>query len=92
MPGSNVIHFGSTRMRVIGSGELKQTFYSLDPSISQDLADITMSAVNNKEPARIANFVSQRSKLKIQVTAIDEWFKINTLIIFVRPIYTMFPE
>ena len=91
MPGGNIVHFGAVRYRVIGEGELKTTFYGLDEAVLEDLADLTMAPVTNREPIRLANFMAQRAKYLISVDAIDEWFQFNTIIVFVKPTYSSYP-
>lgn len=91
MPGGNIVHFGAVRYRVIGEGELKSTFIGLDNNVIEDLADLTLTPVNNREPIRLANFMAQRAKLHVSVDAIDEWFQFNTIILFVKPIYSSYP-
>ncbi len=91
MADENITHFGGVRMRVNGSGNLRMKFQSLDNIKQLDLVPFIMSGTTDKEPFRLANFVSQRGKLKVSTTAINETFKINRIIIYVKPIYTSFP-
>lgn len=88
----NVLHFASVRLRVVGSGNLDMQLIGLDNTYTQDIAPLAIVDPNIKEPTRIANFLSQRARLKVQTDEINEWFKINTLIFFVKPIYKTIPE
>lgn len=86
-----IVHFAGVRMRVTGSGNLDLQFLSLDNVESQTLTPLTMSTTNAREPTRLANFISQRGMLKISTNAINETFKINRIILFVKPIWSQFP-
>jgi hypothetical protein len=86
-----VNHFGAIRMRLTGTGSLLMTLYSLDDVLSQPLVAFTMALTSNIEPTRLCNFNQQRAALKIQTTVIDEYFRINRIILFTKPIYTSFP-
>lgn len=78
-------------MRVTGSGNLRMTFFSLDDEHSNVLAPIAMQATTGREPTRLANFISQRGMLEIKVTAIDEKFTINRIVIFEKPMWSQYP-
>jgi len=87
-----LLHFGFTRLRVTGSGTLRQTLYSLDDVRSSVLPTLTMSATTNREPLTLCNFIEQRAALEIKTTAIDETFRIDKIIIFVRVVATGYPQ
>lgn len=87
-----LIHFGSVRTRVTGSGVLRPTLQSLDEVNTATLPTITMSATTNREPTVLANFIDQRGQLKLETTAIDEIFSVSKIVIFVRPVATGYPQ
>jgi hypothetical protein len=89
--GENVNHFGGVRMRVVGSGNLLMSFYSLDDVRSQTLVPFSLSSSTRFEPFRLANFTEQRASLEIKTTVINEWFRINRVIIFARPVAVEYP-
>lgn len=86
-----ILHFGAVTTRLNGTGSYRQTLYSLDRAQSSVLVPLTMSSSPGKEPTRLCNFNQQRALLRGEVTAIDEYFKINRIVIFVKAIYTQFP-
>ena len=86
-----IVHFGAVRLRVTGSGNLDLQFRSLDDIDTQTLAPIVMSATTAREPVRLANFISQRGMLKISTDVINETFRINRIILFVKPIWSEYP-
>jgi len=88
----SILHFGLTRMRVTGSGDLRQTLFSLDEVKSNILATIPMQAVTDIEPTRLANFTQQRASLEVKTTARNEVFNISKIIIFVKPVSSSYPQ
>lgn len=89
---SNVLHYNAIRMRVVGSGTLHSTLSGYDSIPSEDLADLTLSTTNFAEQTRLANFISQRAKIRVSVNTINDWFKFNTIIIYAKPIYSSYPD
>lgn len=87
-----LLHAVATRMRVVGSGTLKQTLNSLDDAHQYEMPDLTMQASTNREPTTLANFTDQRIQLIGKVENIDEWFEINKIVIFVRPSASGYPQ
>lgn len=79
-------------MRVSGSASLKMTLFSLDETVSDVLLPIPLQSTTDVEPNRLANLTTQRAKLRIQISNIDETFKISKLILFVRPVAKSWPE
>jgi len=87
-----ILHFHAVRYRLTGKGNLKTTLRSLDNATSSDLADIPMSVATNREPLVLANFVDQRGQLEVKTTAFGETFTISKIIIFVKTIFTGYPQ
>lgn len=91
MPGGNIVHYGSIRIRVVGSGNFRPTFYGFDKVQSQVLVPIVMSSPNFKEEFRLANFQAGRAILRGETTAIDEFMKVNNITIFAKPLWSEYP-
>lgn len=89
--GELVNHFNMIRIRVVGTGSLKMSFFSLDNMKRQDLPDISMSARTDIQPRKLANFKTQRASLQIGTNNINDYFRINRIIIYSRPIYSEYP-
>lgn len=87
-----LLHFGAVRMRINGSGTLRSTLYSLDDLVSSSLSNITMAVTTSQEPTILANFIQQRAHLRVQTTAIDEYFVISKMIVYVTPVATSLPQ
>jgi len=90
--GEGIQHFNAVRYRVTGTGFLKSKFYSLDDEFTDTLADLPMREKSAIEPTIPCNVISQRVALEISTVNINEYFKINRIIIFSKEIFTSFPE
>ena len=84
-------HVVSVRLRVVGSGNLQLSLTDLDDTRTQDLVDIPMSSTTRIEPLRLANFQSQRIRLVGRTTEISEYFKIQRILIFAKPVAQEYP-
>ena len=89
--GENIQHLSHVRLRITGSGIYKQTVYSLDDVSQTAIPDLPMNSVNGIEPTRLANFVSQRISLEGKTTEINEYFRINRIILFTKEYGSEFP-
>lgn len=89
--GEVISHYNGVRMRVIGQGQLKLTLRSLQGVRVQSLADLPMQMTTNIEPLRLANFMEQRVSLEIKTTALNDYFRINRIILFGKPVFSMYP-
>jgi hypothetical protein len=89
--GENISHFTGVRVRVNGTGNLKMKVYSLDDIRSQDMASLPMSTLTDIIPTRLCNFTTQRASFEFKTTEIDEFFKINRIIIYSKEIATSYP-
>lgn len=88
----NILHFAGFKIRVNGSGVLRSTFKGLDGVNTQTLATLTMATSPGLEPTVLGNFKSQRALLRLEITAIDEYFNINRIIVYKRPLWSSFPQ
>ena len=89
--GENIQHFSTIRLRVTGSGVLNLTVYSLDDVKSKVLVPITLQAKPRIQANRLVNFVEQRASFKLTTTALDEHFRLNRIVVFMKEIYTSYP-
>lgn len=88
----DILHFGAVRFRIVGSGSLIMYLRSLDDVRNQQLVDLTMQSVTNREPVVLANFKEQCAQLELSVTEIDETFTIGKIIIFTKATETGYPQ
>lgn len=89
--GERISHFNAIRMRVVGTGFLKLTLYSLEDETHFQLADIEMSESTRISPLRLANFIEQRASLRLETHSINEYFKVNRIIIYSRDFAAEYP-
>lgn len=89
--GENITHFGAVRFRIVGAGNLKLRWLSLDEVHESQMADLAMLERTDIEPRVLGNFMTQRAQLEVKTTEINEFFRINRIILFVRPTYVDYP-
>lgn len=82
--GENIYHVSAVRIRVVGSGILTMTLYSLDRIKVQALPTVTMAATTQYEPRVLVNYESQRFYLQVKTTNLDEVFNINRIVVFAK--------
>lgn len=82
--GEAIQHLSHVRHRIVGNGVYRQTVFSLDNVESKALPNLNLIPLNNREPTTLANFVSQRISIEGKTTQINEYFKINRIIIFLK--------
>jgi hypothetical protein len=87
-----IIHFHVVRMRVTGSGNLDLELHSLDDVNVVALTSVPMSTATNREPTVLANFREQRAQLRFSVNAINEYFNLSKIVIFMKPDATGYPQ
>jgi len=89
--GENISHFGHIRLRVIGTGNLKPTYFSFQDVRSQALVPLPMSLTTNIEPLRLGNFNEQRASLELKTTNINDYFRINRILVYTKFFATEYP-
>ncbi len=89
---NQVNHYGGITIRVVGAGNLIPTFKGFDEIEQVEMVPIVMAATNRREPTRLGNYNSQRALLRLEVTEIDEWFKINNFTIWAKPLWSEWPS
>ena len=88
----DLIHVGAIRLRVIGSGTLLTTLYSLDSVYSSNLANHTLAATTNIQPTLLANFIQQRISIRCSVDEMDHYFKMRRMVVYLKPVATSVPQ
>lgn len=89
--GENEHHVVGIRLRVIGTGNLQLFLSDLQDVQTQTLIPIPMVATTRIEPTRLANFQSQRIRLTLKTTEINEILRIQRIIIFAKPVAVEYP-
>lgn len=91
MDDENIYHYGGTRIRITGSGNVILTLKGLDNIVTSVLATLALGGSAGKEKVVLANMMNQRARLVLQTTAIDETVSVNQIILYVKPIYMSYP-
>lgn len=89
--GEDEHHVVGVRMRVIGSGNLQLSLADLDDIQTQNLIPLVMTPTTRIEPFRLANLQSQRIRLVGKTTELGEYFKIQRILIFAKPVALEYP-
>ena len=89
--GENISHFAAIRVRVNGTGELKMRVFSLDDMRLKQLVPFQMAFTTRIIPTRIVNFMEQRASFELRTTEMDEKFRINRIVVFVKEVYKSHP-
>lgn len=89
--GEDIIHFNGVRIRVNGTGSLKLKLWSLDNARMQTLRDIQMAEDSGRIPTSLANFIEQRCALEGKTENIDDYFRINRIIMYSKWFASEFP-
>jgi hypothetical protein len=84
-------HYHSIRFRVVGYGILKTTLRSTDDVEIQSLVNLPMTPTTDRYPTILANFTKQHAQVHVNVTELGDWFRINRISIFIKPVSTSFP-
>lgn len=90
--GENINHFNSVRLRVNGEGNLLMSLKSLDDIREVTIAPIAMQILTNIQPTRPTNMVEQRIIFRLGTTEINEWFRVNRIILFAAQFGTEYPQ
>lgn len=90
--GENVNHFTSVRLRLQGTGNLQMALWSMDDIRSTTLLPLPMALLTRIEPNRLTNFIEQRALLEGKTTVINEFVRINRIIIFAKTYGTEYPQ
>jgi len=95
--GENINHFNGIRLRVLGDGNLQLKIMSLPDQdgiqTEKDLVALNMDTIpRGVEPLKKTNFMSQRAQYELYTTEINEFFTLNRIIIFYKPVFTQRPQ
>lgn len=85
-------HYCGARLRISGTGVLRCKLYGLDNTQTNNLPIQTLSTTPGKEYFLLGTLVSQKSRLEMKTTTIDETFKLQRYTVFAKPIYASYPS
>lgn len=84
-------HVVAIRLRLTGEGNLHASLTDLQDVQTYTMVDIPIQPVTRIEPTRLANLQSQRIRLVLSTSEIDEHFKINRILIYAKPVAVEYP-
>ena len=84
-------HVVGVRLRLTGAGNMRLFLTDLDDIQTETLVPLVMAATTRIEPLRLANFQSQRIRLVGKITAINESFKIQRILMYGKPVAMEYP-
>lgn len=87
----DLVHFTGIRLRLQGSGNFIPSIEDLGGN-SISMRALSMNVETAIEPTRLCNKITQRARIRLKTTEIDEYFIVNRLIIYIKPIYTSLPS
>lgn len=87
----SIYHYGSVRLRALGSGNLRMRLISLSDTKEAIMAPLVLSTATDREPLKTVNFKQQRASLEISTTAIDEYFSIDKIVVYIKPVGSSYP-
>jgi hypothetical protein len=64
----------------------------LDNAKTKTLAPLTMATSPGRETTTLTNFNSQRARLRMQTTTLDEYMKVNRVVIWIKERATSYPK
>jgi hypothetical protein len=89
--GENISHFAAIRVRMVGAGSLKLKVYSLDDVKSKTLVALPLTTTSRIIKTRLVNFSEQRASFELKTTEIDEYMRVNRIVVFMKEVYTSYP-
>jgi hypothetical protein len=89
--GENIQHFAAIRIRLTGRGNLLMKVNSLDQIRSKTLVPFAIQSSNRIIPTRLVNFTEQRASFELKTTALDEYMRINRIVVYMKEIFTSYP-
>lgn len=91
--GENISHTMGVRMRIVGKGNLICSLRSLeDEKIVVNPNPLVLKESTSIQPLKKFNFMSQRTSFKMQTKKINEWFRVNRIIVFTKTVFTQYPQ
>lgn len=83
--GENYNHYGAIRLRVNGSGHLNPSLLGLDGVVSFTCAVVALATTPAVEPLLLSNLITQRARVQLQTTSINDFVKVQRIVVFIKP-------
>ena len=89
--GENINHYSHLRIRFNGIASLRMAVHSMDYVKNKELVPIPARIFTRIQPIRLVNFVEKRATFEFAHLIMDEYIKINRIVIYTKEIYTSHP-
>jgi hypothetical protein len=86
--GENIVHFGSIRFGVIGSGDFNISSINLAETVVKISRPIVLQDPDDYEPTRLIGVKSQRMSFEFSIEGIGSYFQIRRILVYTKPIYS----
>lgn len=87
----NITHFGGIRVRVNGTGSLICKWKGYDDASEYVMRPLPMSPTPGRVLERISNFQSQRAQLELKTEVINEYMRVNRIVLWVKEVASSYP-
>ncbi len=88
----SILHFCAVTLKINGTGNCDMTMIGLDSVKTRSLSPLVMNATNSREPTVLTNFNSQRARLRMETDVIDEYMRVNRIVLWIKERATSFPR
>ncbi len=85
-------HCNPIRIRAYGDGNLRVTLFNISNVGGSSLAAQSMSANPSQSLNFLSNFRAEKICLKLETTAIDEYFSVSNIYAYVKPTAMSYPQ
>jgi len=85
-------HLGLVRGMFSGEGNLLVTAFSFNQKEFKISAPIILEEAPDKLAETLSNFKKQLIQVEFAVDEIDEWFRVSSVIVFIKPVETSYPR
>lgn len=93
MAGQELInHYNGIKLAVEGVGYLRVRLLSKSGVKEVTLAPLGMSPLNDRHEFIKANFRQARVQVELKIIDIDEYFRIDKIVVYYKPVATSYPQ
>lgn len=91
-PETDISHYAGTRIGMTGQGTIKQIFQSADYINTLQFGNVILRTSNNRSPFSLANFTDQHAALRVYMDQLDDYMRVDKIVIFAKPVFTGYPQ
>ena len=87
-----ICQFQALRYRVIGNGLATPQLFNVDRGLSAFQTSLTLANNPNADYHRLANFVTERMVVRFGVNAVGDFFILNNIVAYSKPLWSTRPQ